>query len=63
MSLSPVTKYSKGDVMNKKQRKARVKRIKANTKYRKKTGYANIMEEAYANLAESQRREYEKFGY
>tara|TARA_R100001460_G_scaffold7328_1_gene18788 strand:+ start:347 stop:496 length:150 start_codon:yes stop_codon:yes gene_type:complete len=49
--------------MNKKQRKARVKRIKAHTKYQKKTGYANIREEAYANLAESQRREYEKFGY
>lgn len=49
--------------MNKKQRKARVKRIKAHTKYQKKTGYANIREEAYANLAQSQRIEYEKFGY
>ena len=49
MSFSPVTKYSKGDVMNKKQRKARVKGMKAQAKFQKKTGYANIREMAIAS--------------
>jgi len=35
--------------MNKKQRKARVKGMKAQAKFQKKTGYANIREMAIAS--------------
>ncbi len=47
--------------MNKKQRKARIKAIKTQAKFQKRTGYANIREEAYANNREWQAIDHDRY--
>jgi|TARA_R100001463_G_scaffold129975_1_gene189080 hypothetical protein len=47
--------------MNKKQRKARIKAIKTQAKFQKRTGYANIREEAYANNREWQAINHDRY--